>query len=196
MIPIGVSKKLRDDGSARLILATNPTRRVTSFLLFAVLLAAMIVGVDPQTDFSGRQLIGTAFFLCLMGATLLSALYSWALICDRSTKTVAVRRVLLTFTLWHRSYSFSAIGKVLLKKVMLVRGTESGGREDGQEVRPTRTPFDIRSRPDVRRRQLASLHLVLEDQTLLLDSSTDSATLEAYGRRFAEFLEVPLDREP
>ena len=193
MIPLGVTKKLRDDGPGRLILVTSPRRRVLSFILFIMLVTAMIIGIDPATDFNGKRVIGTLFFLCLTAGTLLSASYSWKMICDRAEKSVIIGRYIFSFTFTSKSYPFSEIRQVMYRKVNLLKGGDIADGRKGSMIGSEQDTARLNPQGflTVRSRQITNLYLQLENDNLLLDSSTDTETLQAYGMRLAELLSVP-----
>ncbi len=201
MIPLSATKKLRDDGPDRLVLATSPRRRIMSLLLFFVLVTAMIVGVDPATDFTGKDLAGTVFFLCLALLTLLSAAYSWKMILDRSSSRLTIRRDLFMLTVWQKRYRYSEIEEIIFRKIDLLKGTDSSGEDDSSKsasdnrIQPERSRIDAHGFLTVRRRQLTSLSITFKDKELQLDSSTDAAALQTCGMRLADFLEVPFTRK-
>ena len=158
-----------------------------------MLVTAMIIGIDPATDFNGKRLIGTLFFLCLTGATLLSAAYSWKLRCDTSTKSVTVERNLFGHAFMRESYPLSEVRRIMYRKVNLLKGGDIADGRKGSMIGSEQDTARLNPQGflTVRSRQIINLYLQLENDNLLLDSSTDTETLQAYGMRLAELLSVP-----
>ena len=188
MTPLGAQKRLKETGAHVLVLETQPARRIFAFLLFCILLISLIQGIKPETDFSGRRLVGTLFFLSLLGTACFFTLYTWRLVFNKKKGAINERKELLSFAFSEKLYPVDSIRAVLLKRVILIPGKSR--REMLHEGRS----FPLSGLTTIRRRELASLELVFNEDTFQLDSSTDAGLLEGNGEKIAAFLDVPFKR--
>ena len=187
MTPLRPAKRLRFRGDSVVVLETNPSRRVLYAFLFVVLLIALVMNLDPSRDFTGNRLVGTTVFLLIMLALLAVSLSSWRMVCNREAGEIVVQRVLVVIVLSQRRIETARVGSLVLRRAVLMKGSGPSGRvADSLGAGGSLAGLGRR----IRQRELVSLELKLDDETMSLDSATDPASLRTTGSRLAEFLEV------
>ncbi len=181
--------RLQDYKGEALVLRVNPTRRLVFAVTALVLLAAFLLTLDPERDFHGPDVFGTAFYFLLIGVSLAMAAYDDRKVFHRRKRELLIERVLAGVQLHTRRVPFDDITHLTLEIRRLERpadGTIVGVPEDAEprEGEPSLTG---------RKRVLYVLYAGTAETVYTLESSTAREELEEIGRSLGRFLEVPFE---
>jgi hypothetical protein len=160
-----------------------------------ILLASMLISMDPARDFAGGRLAGTLLFFALLAGSLAAGLYSRRVIADGREGSVELQHGLLMVPLWVRRLPGGAVRRIVLRRAVLLRGRGGAPRADGDEIPGGRsgTPKSLQRifSPGSSRHELAGLYMDFAGDSFKLDSSTEPLSLRRMGEELARFLGVP-----
>ena len=114
MIHQGPLKKLKIEGDT-LTLKTGIYRNISFFILFILILVALITNISPPDDFRGERLPGTLVVIILLFFSALMSLHRWELRAE--TGRITIRHNFLLFSLSERSYSYSELKDIEIRDI-------------------------------------------------------------------------------
>ncbi len=166
-------------------LAQNPVRRIMFFILFLLLGVSMAFAVNPDTDFSGTNLLRTigysAVLLVLLGAS------AWSTVTSFDRDGGSIQTIFRLFGITVRSTLLARMDRVegvVLQKVALLRENAPYGGRSGVFGNLFTPPAE-----------LVRLFLDTDERRINLDEGDSVDKLEKVGIFFAQFLDVEFSRE-
>jgi len=162
----------------------NPVRKVMFLFLFLLLGISFVLGIDPESDLSGPELLRTigyaAVLLVLLGAAGWSSMMKF----DRSAGKIESVVSIFGFAVKRQSLArMENITGVVLQKASLFHDDASRGMRSGVFG----NLFEPRS-------QLLRLYLDTDESRIPLDEGGDSGRLEAAGVFFSKYLDVEFSK--
>ena len=171
----------------RLLIQSNPSRRIMFGAICAVLVLAFAFGIDWQTD-TGRQLVtGLIFYFSLTVITLVVAAWNKTVTVDTgSEREIRFVNTLFGIPVRRSRVGIDEVSGVILQKVKLI------GRSDRPRSALGTSPFGAAFS---RRGNYCKLYLETGDTRLFVEDSTYMSELEGIGTALATSIGVSLSKE-
>jgi len=171
---------------SRLVLRSNPGRRVLFGIIGGLLLVALFLSVDWQADFEGSMVAGTIFYFVLTATCVGVAAWGSSILFDSENDEISFTKSILGIEVRRECIGASAVQAVTIEGVRFLKDSE----------RPQPGLLNTRFRNYVERRNnYYKLFLDLGERRQFVEDSTDLTDLDAAATEIARFLQVSLRRE-
>lgn len=161
-----------------LCLQTDPLRRVFSLVLFSLLLAAFLLNVDFEKDFTKQRLPGSVFFISIMAVFLFQTMYCWKLYYKQGDSTIYIRKHILFIKIFNVKIHMHEIKEIRAEHAVLLRKNKSPGKK-----------FNLPVLSGKKNYELVHLYLICSKK-ILLDSSVNAGQIGMTGRSIAGYMNI------
>ncbi|GEM_PF-6864687 len=114
MIHQGPLKKLKIEGDL-LTIKTGIYKNISFFILFIILLIAVITNISFPDDFRGQRLTGTLVIIILLVSSALMSLHRWEL--KAKGGRITIQHNFMLFSLLGRSYSYDELKSIEVEDI-------------------------------------------------------------------------------
>lgn len=171
---------------SRLVLRSNPGRRVLFGFIGGVLLVAFSLSVDWQSDFGGGMAAGTVFYFVLTATCVGVAAWGSSIFFDSESDEISFTKSLAGIEVHRDRIGASAVKAVTIQGIRFLKDSE----------RPQPGLLNNRFRTYIERRNnYYKLYLDMGEERKFVEDSTDVTDLDAAAAEIAGFLHVTLRRE-